>query len=81
MLDLKRDPLQAYLDAQRDHGDVVRFSAGPPGARIPITVMVAGIVMALVLRGVSVVLAHDKRGVQPSASAPLPKFVIHRGIL
>ena len=34
MLDLKRDPLQAYLDARRDHGDVVRFSAGPPGVRM-----------------------------------------------
>ncbi|WP_354644622.1 cytochrome P450 [Kitasatospora camelliae] len=33
MLDLKRDPLGAYLAAQRDHGDVVRFSAGPPGLR------------------------------------------------
>ncbi|MEV4611109.1 cytochrome P450 [Kitasatospora sp. NPDC049258] len=33
MLDLKRDPLRAYLDAQRQHGDVVRFSAGPPGLR------------------------------------------------
>jgi cytochrome P450 len=33
LLDLKRDPLQAYLDAQRDHGDVVRFTAGPPGVR------------------------------------------------
>ena len=34
LLDLKRDPFQAYLAAQRDHGDVVRFTAGPPGARI-----------------------------------------------
>ncbi|MEU9131093.1 cytochrome P450 [Kitasatospora sp. NPDC048540] len=33
MLDLKQDPLRAYLDARRDHGDVVRFSAGPPGLR------------------------------------------------
>ncbi|MER8182202.1 cytochrome P450 [Kitasatospora sp. NPDC094015] len=33
MLDLKRDPLGTYLDAQREHGDVVRFSAGPPGLR------------------------------------------------
>jgi len=33
MLDLKRDALKAYLDAHRDHGDVVRFSAGPPGLR------------------------------------------------
>ncbi|WP_354643182.1 cytochrome P450 [Kitasatospora camelliae] len=33
LLDLKRDPLQAYRDARRDHGDVVRFTAGPPGLR------------------------------------------------
>ncbi|MFJ1702834.1 cytochrome P450 [Kitasatospora sp. NPDC088346] len=33
LLDLKRDPLRAYLDARRDHGDVVRFAAGPPGLR------------------------------------------------
>ncbi|MFD9129356.1 cytochrome P450 [Kitasatospora sp. NPDC059571] len=33
MLDLTRDPLGAYLAAHRDHGDVVRFTAGPPGLR------------------------------------------------
>ncbi|MDH6125589.1 cytochrome P450 [Kitasatospora sp. GP82] len=33
MLDLKRDTLQVYLNARRDHGDVVRISAGPPGVR------------------------------------------------
>ncbi|WP_405010754.1 cytochrome P450 [Kitasatospora sp. NBC_01539] len=33
MLDLTRDPLAAYLAAHRDHGDVVRFGAGPPGLR------------------------------------------------
>jgi cytochrome P450 len=33
MLELTRDPLKAYLAAHRDHGDVVRFTAGPPGLR------------------------------------------------
>ncbi|MGK4584185.1 cytochrome P450 [Kitasatospora sp. HPMI-4] len=33
MLDLNRDTLQVYLDARRNHGDVVRISAGPPGLR------------------------------------------------
>ncbi|GAA2804188.1 hypothetical protein GCM10010441_31240 [Kitasatospora paracochleata] len=33
MLDLRRDALQAYRDAFREHGDVVRFTAGPPGLR------------------------------------------------
>lgn len=32
--DLRRDPLSTYLDARRDYGDVVRFSAGPPGLRL-----------------------------------------------
>ncbi|MFI1481699.1 cytochrome P450 [Streptomyces sp. NPDC020747] len=32
-LDLRRDSLEAFLRARRDHGDVVRLSAGPPGAR------------------------------------------------
>ncbi|MGP3973989.1 cytochrome P450 [Streptomyces sp. 8N114] len=30
---LRRDPLATYLRARRDHGDVVRFSVGPPGLR------------------------------------------------
>ncbi|WP_326686067.1 MULTISPECIES: cytochrome P450 [unclassified Streptomyces] len=30
---LRRDPLGTYLRARRDHGDVVRFAAGPPGLR------------------------------------------------
>ncbi|WP_457031495.1 cytochrome P450 [Kitasatospora sp. P5_F3] len=34
MLDLKRDPLGTYLSAQREYGDVVRFTAGPPGLRV-----------------------------------------------
>lgn len=34
MFDLKRDPLGTYVSAQREHGDVVRFSAGPPGLRV-----------------------------------------------
>lgn len=33
MTDLLNDPLAAYLRARRDHGDVVRFRAGPPGLR------------------------------------------------
>jgi cytochrome P450 len=33
MLDLRRDPMNTYLRAQRKHGDVVRFVAGPPGLR------------------------------------------------
>ncbi|MET8681404.1 cytochrome P450 [Streptomyces sp. NPDC004647] len=31
--DLRDDTLGAYLRARRNHGDVVRFSAGPPGLR------------------------------------------------
>ncbi|OMI38252.1 cytochrome P450 [Streptomyces sparsogenes] len=31
--DLLGDPLAAYLRARREHGDVVRFRAGPPGLR------------------------------------------------
>ncbi|MFD2082788.1 Cytochrome P450 [Actinopolymorpha cephalotaxi] len=34
LLDLQRDSLNAFLRAQRDHGDVVRFVAGPPGLRV-----------------------------------------------
>ncbi len=34
MLDLRRDPLSTYLRAQRECGNVVRFVAGPPGARV-----------------------------------------------
>ncbi|WP_236244654.1 cytochrome P450 [Streptomyces sp. CC210A] len=33
MLDLKRDPLGTFLAAYREHGDVVRITAGPPGLR------------------------------------------------
>ncbi|MGW1880878.1 cytochrome P450 [Streptomyces sp. NPDC001970] len=33
MFDLKRDSLGTFLNAQRAHGDVVRFTAGPPGLR------------------------------------------------
>ncbi|MFD8481437.1 cytochrome P450 [Kitasatospora sp. NPDC059673] len=33
LLDLKRNPLATYVAAQRDHGDVVRIQAGPPGLR------------------------------------------------
>ncbi|WP_307523146.1 cytochrome P450 [Streptomyces umbrinus] len=32
-LDLRRDALDAFLRARRDHGDVARLSAGPPGVR------------------------------------------------
>ena len=32
-LDLRRDSLDVFLRARRDHGDVVRLSAGPPGVR------------------------------------------------
>ncbi|MGW7361884.1 cytochrome P450 [Streptomyces sp. NPDC054841] len=34
MFDLKRNSLGTYLNAQREHGDVVRFTAGPPGLRV-----------------------------------------------
>ncbi|MFG2891687.1 cytochrome P450 [Streptomyces sp. NPDC048248] len=33
MLDLRRDSLSAFVRAQREHGDVVRLQAGPPGLR------------------------------------------------
>ncbi|MFF4602247.1 cytochrome P450 [Streptomyces sp. NPDC001339] len=33
MLDLRRDPLGTFRNAQRTHGDVVRLKAGPPGLR------------------------------------------------
>ncbi|SOB80783.1 cytochrome P450 [Streptomyces sp. 1331.2] len=33
LFDLTRRPLRTYLAARRDHGDVVRFQAGPPGLR------------------------------------------------
>ncbi|MDW4904761.1 cytochrome P450 [Streptomyces sp. ADMS] len=32
-LDLRRDPLGTFVRAQREHGDVVRVTAGPPGLR------------------------------------------------
>lgn len=32
-LALRRDPLGTFLRAQREHGDVVRMTAGPPGLR------------------------------------------------
>ncbi|MFJ7905768.1 cytochrome P450 [Kitasatospora sp. NPDC096204] len=33
LFDLTRRPLRSYLAAHREHGDVVRFQAGPPGLR------------------------------------------------
>ena len=33
LLDLKKDSLGTFLKARRDHGDVVRITAGPPGLR------------------------------------------------
>ncbi|MDQ3905849.1 MAG: cytochrome P450 [Actinomycetota bacterium] len=33
-LDLRRDLLETFEDAQRRYGDVVRISAGPPGLRV-----------------------------------------------
>ncbi|GAA2609632.1 cytochrome P450 [Streptomyces tubercidicus] len=33
MLDLRRDSLGTFTAAQREHGDVVRLEAGPPGLR------------------------------------------------
>jgi cytochrome P450 len=33
LLELRRDSMNTYLRARRDHGDVVRFVAGPPGLR------------------------------------------------
>ncbi|MFE0702294.1 cytochrome P450 [Streptomyces sp. NPDC058872] len=33
MLDLKNDSLGTFLRARRDHGDVVKITAGPPGLR------------------------------------------------
>ncbi|MGH8906511.1 MAG: cytochrome P450 [Egibacteraceae bacterium] len=35
-LDLRRDPLGTLERAMREHGDVVRIAAGPPGARLAI---------------------------------------------
>ena len=34
LLGLQRDSLNAFLRARREHGDVVRFVAGPPGLRL-----------------------------------------------
>ncbi|OLZ70477.1 cytochrome P450 [Streptomyces sp. IMTB 2501] len=39
MSDLLNDPLAAYLRARREHGDVVRFRAGPPGLRADLYVV------------------------------------------
>ncbi|MFD7640666.1 cytochrome P450 [Kitasatospora sp. NPDC059795] len=36
LLDLKRDALATYLAARREHGDVLRIQAGPPGLRAQI---------------------------------------------
>ncbi|MFI1657111.1 cytochrome P450 [Streptomyces sp. NPDC020472] len=36
MLDLKRDSLGTFLRARREHGDVVKIAAGPPGIRATI---------------------------------------------
>ncbi|MCX5040482.1 MULTISPECIES: cytochrome P450 [Streptomyces] len=33
LMDLQKDTLGTYLKALRDHGDVVRFTVGPPGMR------------------------------------------------
>ncbi|WP_225836375.1 cytochrome P450 [Streptomyces sp. NK08204] len=33
MLELRRGALDLFLDARRDYGDLVRFTAGPPGLR------------------------------------------------
>ncbi|GAA3293476.1 hypothetical protein GCM10020295_15430 [Streptomyces cinereospinus] len=33
LVELRDDTVRAYLRAQRDHGDVVRFPVGPPGLR------------------------------------------------
>ncbi|WP_329276248.1 cytochrome P450 [Streptomyces sp. NBC_00691] len=33
LLDLKKDSLDTFLRARREHGDVVRITAGPPGVR------------------------------------------------
>ncbi|MFI1616592.1 cytochrome P450 [Streptomyces lydicus] len=33
MLELRRDSLATFLAAQREHGDVIRLEAGPPGLR------------------------------------------------
>lgn len=33
MFDLKKDSLGTFLRSQREHGDVVRITAGPPGVR------------------------------------------------
>ncbi|WP_432115702.1 cytochrome P450 [Streptomyces sp. S1] len=33
MFDLKNDSLETFLRARREHGDVVRITAGPPGVR------------------------------------------------
>ncbi|WP_406859473.1 cytochrome P450 [Streptomyces sp. HUAS MG47] len=52
MFDLKNDSLGTFLKAQREHGDVVRITAGPPGVRAT----VYGVFSA---EGVQQVLATD----------------------
>lgn len=52
MFDLKNDSLGTFLAAQREHGDVVRITAGPPGVRAT----VYGVFSA---EGVQQVLATD----------------------
>ncbi|MFJ5921598.1 cytochrome P450 [Kitasatospora sp. NPDC092948] len=52
LLDLKRDSLATYLAARRDHGDVLRITAGPPGLRAQIYLVASP-------EGVQQVLATD----------------------
>ncbi|MFD5424666.1 cytochrome P450 [Streptomyces sp. NPDC127084] len=55
LFDLKRDSLATYLRAHQEHGDVVRFTAGPPGLRMELY----GVFSA---EGAQQVLATDAAG-------------------
>ncbi|MFD7612338.1 cytochrome P450 [Streptomyces sp. NPDC059828] len=55
LLDLKRDSLGTYLNACHEHGDIVRFTAGPPGLRMELY----GVFSA---EGAQQVLATDAAG-------------------
>ncbi|MEU1622776.1 cytochrome P450 [Streptomyces sp. NPDC005722] len=55
LLDLLRDPLGTYERARRDHGDLVRLTAGPPGLRAEVYAVFSP-------EGAQQVLATDSAG-------------------
>ncbi|MFD8010714.1 cytochrome P450 [Streptomyces sp. NPDC058955] len=59
MFDLKNDSLGTFLRARRDHGDVVRISAGPPGARSQVYVVFSATGAQQVLAGESANFRKD----------------------